>query len=291
MPPAGVITADKWIGAQARRFKAARVAGTMDQLRASVFLAVLSGRPVDSLLPPSAGPGAAPSPGTSAGNPPAGAAGGPGRGGVSAAAGGSFPGLGGSVHLIMPASAWLGFSDMPGEAGGLGAHDAGTCRDLAAALAARRDSRWCLTLTDHRGRAVAHGCARAGPGPPGRGDPAAWLRGIRISTLERGSCTHRRQSAGYRPPGSLRHLVKIRDRECGFRGCRRPAWRCDDDHTLAYHKGGKTCECNLFPMCRAHHRTKQAAGWHLEQPEPGVLIWTLPSGRKITVTAAPYPGG
>jgi hypothetical protein len=44
-------------------------------------------------------------------------------------------------------------------------------------------------------------------------------------------------------------------------------------------------------MCRAHHRTKQAAGWHLEQPEPGVLIWTLPSGRKITVTAAPYPGG
>jgi ribosomal protein L12E/L44/L45/RPP1/RPP2 len=292
LPPAGVITADKWIDAQAKRLKAAGVAGTMDQLRASVFLAVLSGRPIDSLFPPSADSVFAASPGTSACKAPtAGAAGGSGRGGGSAPATGSFPGLSGSVHLIMPASAWLGLSDMPGEAAGLGAHDADTCRDLAATLAARRDSRWCLTLTDRRGRAVAHGCARAGPGPPGSGDRTAWLKGIKICTLEHGSCTHQRESVGYRPPASLRHLIKIRDRECGFRGCRRPAYRCDDDHTLAYHKGGKTGECNLYPMCRAHHRAKQAAGWRLEQPEPGVLIWTLPSGRKVTVSAEPYPRG
>jgi hypothetical protein len=25
------------------------------------------------------------------------------------------------------------------------------------------------------------------------------------------------------------------------------------------------------------------------QPEPGILIWTLPSGRQVTVTPEPYP--
>jgi hypothetical protein len=52
------------------------------------------------------------------------------------------------VNLVMPASTWLGLADAPGEIAGTGAAGAGTCRDLAAALAARGDSRWCLTLTD-----------------------------------------------------------------------------------------------------------------------------------------------
>jgi hypothetical protein len=34
---------------------------------------------------------------------------------------------------------------------------------------------------------------------------------------------------------------------------------------------------------------EQAPGWHLEQPRPGVLVWTTPSGRHYTVTAEPYP--
>ena len=33
---------------------------------------------------------------------------------------------------------------------------------------------------------------------------------------------------------------------------------------------------------RHHHRAKQAEGWRLEQPEPGVLIWHTPSGRTYT---------
>jgi len=65
--------------------------------------------------------------------------------------------------------------------------------------------------------------------------------------------------------------------------------RCDDDHTIPYDQGGRTCECNLYPLCRRHHQTKQARGWQLTQPEPGTLIWTTPSGRQYTTKAEPYP--
>jgi len=53
------------------------------------------------------------------------------------------------------------------------------------------------------------------------------------------------QTAGYRPPDSLRHLIKTRSPRCGYPGCRRPATGCDDDHTIPHHHGGRTCECNL----------------------------------------------
>jgi hypothetical protein len=229
------------------------------------------------------------------------------------------------VNLTMPASAWLGLSDAPGEAGGPGALDADTCRDLAAALAANPATRWCVTIVDRQGRATAHGCAREGPGspvaregpgspvaregpgspvaregpgppvvrdgprPPGGTDPAAWLATVKISPIETGTCSHRRESAGYQPSNSLRHIIKIRSPRCGFPGCRRPAVRCDDDHTIPYDKGGRTCECNLHPLCRRHHQAKQAPGWRLEQPEPGVLIWHLPHGRSYPVRPEPYP--
>ena len=197
--------------------------------------------------------------------------------------------LAGTVNLTMPASAWLGLSDVPGEAGGFGALDAGTCRDLAAALAANPATRWCVTLVKPDGRPVAHGCARAGPGPPGNGDAAAWLATVKITPIEAGVCEHRRESAGYQPSNTLRHVIKIRSRRCGFPGCRRPAVGCDDDHTIPYDKGGRTCDCNLHPLCRRHHQAKQAHGWRLDQPEPGTLIWTLPSGRQYTVIPEPYP--
>ncbi|HTS98534.1 MAG TPA: HNH endonuclease signature motif containing protein, partial [Streptosporangiaceae bacterium] len=103
------------------------------------------------------------------------------------------------------------------------------------------------------------------------------------------TCAHQNESAGYRPPPTLRNLVKTRSRRCGFPGRRRPAWRCDDDHTIPHHQGGRTCECNLHPLCRQHHQTKQAGGWHLDQPQPGVLTRTTPSGRHYTTTPEPYP--
>ena len=188
----------------------------------------------------------------------------------------------------MPAASWLGQSDKPGQISGLGAADAGTCRDVAGVLARHPAARWCITLLGTDGHPVAHGCARAGPGPPGS-DRRAWLATVTITPIETGTCEHRRESAGYQPSDSLRHIIKIRSPRCGAPGCRRPAVRCDDDHTIPYDQGGRTCECNLYPLCRRHHQTKQARGWQLHQPEPGLLIWTTPSGRTYTTKAEPYP--
>ena len=265
LDPAAVIAADKTLDADAAWLRAQGVPGSHDQLRAAAYTARLTGCPLEALVPPGSGSGPAWTNGLG----------------------------GGSVNLTMPAMTWLGRSDAPGEITGTragGPADAGTCRDLAAALAANPATRWCLTVVDGQGRAVAHGCARAGPGPPGRaGDPAAWLAGIKFTPIAGRVCDHRRESAGYQPAPALRHVIKIRSRRCGFPGCRRAATRCDDDHTVPYHKGGKTCECNLHPLCRRHHQTKQAPGWQLEQPEPGILIWTTPSKRQFTSTPEPYP--
>ena len=107
--------------------------------------------------------------------------------------------------------------------------------------------------------------------------------------LQTGTCTHEREVPGYRLPPSLRHLITIRQRTCAEPGCLRPAHRCDIDHTIAFGQGGRTCECNCGPLCRHGHRAKQAPGWHLDQPEPGLMIWTLPSGRTYTTRPDPYP--
>jgi hypothetical protein len=298
LPATEVIAADKRLTAAARWLKARGADGTMDWLRSRAYVAFMNGYSLDDLLAGLLaneagtddhylGGGGEAASAADAGGPAGGAR-------IPAVLGNPAvpPGLAaltGTVNLTMPALTWLGLSDAPGDADGFGALGAVTCRDLTAALAANRATRWCVTLVRPDGRAVAHGCARAGPGPPGSGDPAAWLATVKITPIETGVCEHRRESAGYQPSDSLRHVLKTRSRRCGFPGCRRPAVRCDDDHTIPYDEGGRTCECNLHPLCRRHHRAKQAPGWRLEQPEPGTLIWTLPSGRRYTVTPEPYP--
>ncbi len=57
---------------------------------------------------------------------------------------------------------------------------------------------------------------------------------------------------------------------------------------LAWEQGGLTCECDLAPLCRHHHRCKQAEGWELEQPEPGVLVWRTPAGRRYVTRPTQY---
>jgi HNH endonuclease len=118
---------------------------------------------------------------------------------------------------------------------------------------------------------------------------AAWVAGLRLEWLEAGGCAHRREVAGYRPSAVLAHLIGVRQQVCAFPGCGRAAQRCDLDHTIAYDRGGRTCECNLAPLCRRHHRAKQAPGWRLGQPEPGIMVWTTPSGRSYTTHPSTYP--
>jgi hypothetical protein len=230
---------------------------------------------------------------------------GPGSGGAMTGTSGSASGSGtsgsgpagppgGTINLTMPLSAFAGLTDNPGEVAGHGVIDAATGRDLAARLA--DTARWCLTLTDTDGRAVAHACARRGhrsdrpePGEPG---PAIrWAVGLidRMEYLETGTCSHSRRSAGYTPPTALRHLVEIRQRTCCAPGCRRAAGRCDIDHTIPFDQGGITCECNTAPGCRRHHRCKQLPGWHVTQDQPGVMTWRLPGGRTRITSGDVHP--
>ena len=84
------------------------------------------------------------------------------------------------------------------------------------------------------------------------------------------------------PDPLLRLAVQVRDGTCMFPGCQVSAERCDEDHTVP-HPRGPTCWCNLACLCRRHHRLKQQPDVTLRQPHPGVLEWTLPSGRTYVV--------
>ncbi len=354
LPAGQALLADRHVSALAKSLQAAGLAGTLDQVRAEVFLALLSGQTPDSLLP-SRQPGQSADAAAAQGG--AGSAGWTGdaasaastasASGASSASGAGSAGGGGAgvswpagplgtLHLTMPLDAWLGQADSPGHIAGHGPADAWTCRDLAATLTSRAGTSYCLTITTPDGHPVGHGCTktpppRAGPAPPGPAPPesassasappgsassgsvppgskvpgpappgesappaaagpaAAWIAGLQPEWLNAETCDHSRQTAGYQPGQLLGHLIKIRNPTCSAPGCRRPAHRCDLDHVIPYHLGGRTCECNLHPLCRRHHRCKGSPGWQLDMPEPGVLTWRLPHGRTYTTRPEPYP--
>jgi hypothetical protein len=89
--PADVITADQRIDALARQLKAAGIEGSLGQLRARAYVALLLGRPMPGLLPAGSGPYAA-------GTATVGAPTGP---------------VAGAVNLTMPLSSFLGASGEP----------------------------------------------------------------------------------------------------------------------------------------------------------------------------------
>ena len=161
---------------------------------------------------------------------------------------------------------------------------------LADALAAHASTKWCLTFTGPDGRPIAHGSARNGaragpprrprtrtgsrdgPGGMSRDGPGTWARPttwiFTLTPLSGGDCDHAWETPAYRPSAALRHRVEIRHVTCVFPGCRRPAAQCDADHTIAYQSGGKTCLCNLAPLCRHHHEVKQASDGASDKPRP-----------------------
>ena len=202
LPPAEVLAADKQLTADASALKAAGADGSLQYLRARVYLARLAGQPLHTLLPAPPGPhtpggpdgpGEAGDPGEPGEPGEPGDPAGPGRAGRTrrtgkrrrppragqrtrrsgpehpgpATGGGLFPaGLKGSVNLTAPLATYLGLTGQPGEVAGYGPLDAAATRDLAAALARTEGNKWCLTLTDPDGYPVAHGCTTTSPGPP-----------------------------------------------------------------------------------------------------------------------------
>jgi hypothetical protein len=215
--------------------------------------------------------------------------GGPGRPGGPRSGSAPGPSLAALVTVTIPLATLQGRSETPGQADGFGPLDGDDARDLAAAAARHPRTRWCVTAVNPDGTAAAHACLPGRHPPPGTGPPGAWP-GLTtpLTPIARGPCDHARAEVGYHPSRKLTHLIRARSATCTAPGCRRPAARCDLDHTVPWDHGGMTCECDLAPLCRRHHRAKQAEGWQLEQPEPGVLAWRTPCGRKYVTTPTEY---
>ncbi|CUR56212.1 putative HNH endonuclease [metagenome] len=90
----------------------------------------------------------------------------------------------------------------------------------------------------------------------------------------------------YEVPDRLREHTQLRDHHCVFPHCTRPARRCDHDHITPYrpdNTGGRTCTCNLAPLCRRHHRLKTHTRWRYRALNPGNYLWTSPHGHTYHV--------
>ncbi len=89
------------------------------------------------------------------------------------------------------------------------------------------------------------------------------------------------------PSPPLARHVRTRTAWCAFPGCSKPAERCDLDHVTRHTDRGLTCDDNLSPLCRRHHRAKDDGPWKLAQPRPGHYQWTAPTGRTYTTHPGP----
>jgi hypothetical protein len=311
LPSDEILASWQHVEQRALDLRAAGMPGTLQELRVRAYLDLLQERDSrDSRDQPAGpvpddGPDNNDAPGDPGGD---GGPGGPGPGPAPRPGPASGPSLAALVTITIPWATHQGQADTPGEAGGFGLLDGDDARDLAAAAARHPRTRWCVTALNPDGTAAAHGCLPGRHPPPGTGPPEAGPPGYHttpgtgppasgppgllatpLTPITRGPCDHAHAGVGYHPARTLVHLVRARNATCTAPGCGRPAARCDLDHTTAWDKGGLTCECNLSPLCRRHHRCKQAEGWFLAQPEPGVLVWKTPAGRTYATKPTSYP--
>ncbi|MEU6645105.1 DUF222 domain-containing protein [Saccharomonospora sp. NPDC046836] len=92
----------------------------------------------------------------------------------------------------------------------------------------------------------------------------------------------------YRPPAVTDEFVRVRDRECRFPSCHRPAHFGDNDHHTPWQQRGRTSPSNLVNYCRRHHRLKDRPGWTYRlYPTTGAATVTTPTG--YTYTSSPEP--
>jgi hypothetical protein len=212
-----------------------------------------------------------------------------------------------AINLLVPIGTLLGWSAAPATANGIGLLDPAETQDLVQAASQHPRTRWCATFINPDGTAAGHACAPGQhPWDPPPDDPTASrpreapnaaqlarLRELldqlklRAEPIARGQCDHRQAEPQYTPSRKLKHLLRARTATCDAPGCNAQAVYCDQDHTTPW-PDGPTDQCNLGPKCRRHHRCKQAPGWQAEQPEPGVVRWTLPNARTHTTTPTVY---
>ena len=326
LPPDEVLASWQHVEQRALDLRAAGVPGTLQELRVQAYVDLLQERDSRLAADPARGDGgngtdqndgrgphgngddSGPGDGNGSGDP-----GGPGRDPADnpgaharSPAQDTGPRLAALFNITVPWSVWAGPSATPAEVAGFGLVHAADARDLAAAAVRDPRTRWCVTVLHPDGTAAAHGCApsrhppppgigtagpQSGPDPPPGADSSDWIGRLRVklTPIARGSCGHHYAEPGYRPSRTLQHLVRSATPGAPPPAAAGPRPAATWTTLSAWQQGGLTCECDLAPLCRHHHRCKQAQGWRLEQPEPGVLIWRTPAGRTYVTRPTRYP--
>ncbi|WP_244931714.1 HNH endonuclease signature motif containing protein [Nocardioides sp. W7] len=82
----------------------------------------------------------------------------------------------------------------------------------------------------------------------------------------------------YETPDRLRERQVLLQHSCVFPWCRKPARRCDCDHIDPAARGGPTCDCNIAPLCRRHHRAKTHTRWRYDKLDDTTFAWQTPNG-------------
>lgn len=195
----------------------------------------------------------------------------------------------------------LGFDERCGEVPGWGPVLAGVARSM---VATRRGAEWRFAVTDDDGHLLFAGVTRSRPRSIARSHDGVVEIHVRAALLEdlvdggagewsalvadlvrQYADRERLRKVLRRYPGhrfasaALRRHVQVRDRRCVAPGCRRPARRCQLDHTVDHALGGETLAENSGPLCPRHHLMKHEGGWGLEQTAPGLFRWASPLGQ------------
>lgn len=95
----------------------------------------------------------------------------------------------------------------------------------------------------------------------------------------------------YEIPDRIRRRLGIREGYSVFPFSTSRSRGCDVDHTIPFRRGapgspappGQTRISNLGPLARGEHRAKTAGAWRLDQPVPGLYIWTDRVGHRWAV--------
>ena len=204
---------------------------------------------------------------------------GPGNGDDRPGSGGSHAAL---PEVTVPLATLQRLAERPGDNRLLGPLDPAIARDLAVAaakspLAAQTaeprsgapPGDWEFSLRTIKGRRDTWVLTL-----PGGGE-----LNVRFDVVPTHTCDHRYQVNTYEPGDRLRRLVQVRDHECTFPPCSRPALDSDFEHAVPYDKGGATDACNAGARSRRCHQVKQMPAWTVTQPKPGWHVWATPTGR------------
>ncbi|QHC58182.1 HNH endonuclease signature motif containing protein [Rathayibacter sp. VKM Ac-2760] len=161
-----------------------------------------------------------------------------------------IPGVRAEVRLTLAASSAAGLDDAPADLDGYGPVPAEIARELI-----RTAASFTRVLTD-----------------PDTGAVVSVGRTQRL------------------PPARMRLHLQLRDQTCRFAGCTRSAARSEADHTIEWRNGGETSLENLVMLCTSHHHLRHGDRWTYGTEDDGTIVWTTPTGRRISNRPPPLPG-